>query len=288
MPAEVIVIDIETHPTTDAYQLAIIEREAREARPASNARVAVKAEWDSEGAAETRVAEAIAKTSCDTSLAEVLCAAFVAPGAVSTPGCLQTFSAMGPHSDEPTCLSRLAGSLHELSGPLTVWAGHNIRGFDLQILLNRWRRWGITPPASFPLFRAGRWDGNVYDTMSEFPCKTGFISLSNASRLLGLTAAKSLEWRGEPMTGARVKEAYDAGEYTMLLDYCACDVQAELALYNAMTFGGAWGVKPRPHNAAGVAHEPGPSAPTLYADADKASVGPGAADDCVLFDLFES
>lgn len=241
--ASLIVLDLETHPTRDPYTLAVLENEARMARPAHNTKVAIKAEWDTQEAEDARAADAVAKSALDTALAELLCVVLAAPGVVDHPAALKAFSAMAPACDETVCLSELSHWLQEHTDHGTVWAGHNIRSFDLQVLLNRWRRHGIRPPDYFPVFRAGRWDGNVYDTMTEFPCKTGFISLSSACRILGLPNAKPLEWNGKPMHGGLVKQVYDAGDYTFLVDYCACDVQAELALYNAMTFEGTWGVK---------------------------------------------
>ena len=47
--------------------------------------------------------------------------------------------------------------------------------------------------------------------------------------------APVVTWGGEVMGGARVAEAYEAGEFQMLCAYCAADVEACRQLYMALT-----------------------------------------------------
>ena len=53
--------------------------------------------------------------------------------------------------------------------------------------------------------------------------------------------AKTVQWLGEPMTGARVAAAFEAGEHQLILDYCEQDAIDEYELYKIMTFDDRYG-----------------------------------------------
>jgi hypothetical protein len=211
-------------------------REAVEKRPAQNTLKELKTLWDTEEAIEARAQKALAQTALDVTLAEVLCVCATADG---EPLC-GLFAQRPEPIEEFVVLERAAEVLNEFSGPDTIWVGHNIAGFDLPILLNRWRRHRITPPEHFPAY-SGRWMGRVFDSMLRIPTKTGFISLNEACARYGIPMQKDTIWQGEPMTGARVGEAFEAGEYALIAEYCMADVEMVGELYSVMTFGGTRG-----------------------------------------------
>ncbi len=238
MTAKRITVDIETYRTMIPAVVERVRSEAMEKSPAQNVRKEIKDEWNTTRAREQRAAEAVSRTAVNVLLAEVLCVCFLAdeePVELSLMPLERGTTVEG--------LTALSQGLDELAGPDTIWAGHNIAGFDLQVLLNAWRRNEIRPPEHFPRFNRGRWVGRVFDTMLRTPCENGlnFVGLSTVCEAYGMGAAKSRMWRGMPMCGELVGDAYDAGEYQVIVDYCADDVRVEDALYRRMTCGGTWG-----------------------------------------------
>lgn len=227
-----VVFDVETYRTREAEVVERLTREAIAKRPAESAKKDVKSQWDTSAARQARADEAVGSTSVDVTLAEVVCICAGAPGGEAE------FTCSG--DDEVATLHRAADWLDNVAGPDTVWAGHNIAGFDLSILLNRWRRFGIRPPRHFPVYAGGRWRGRVFDTMTRIPSRSGFVSLEEACRMHRVPM-RDVMWRGDAVDGSRVGALVDAGEWTVLEVYCGEDVAAEGRLYEALTLGGAWG-----------------------------------------------
>ena len=280
--ASVIDFDIETYRTRNERVIEALRVECAEKRPAGNKSKEEKALWDTEASREARFGEALGDTAKDVLLAEVLCCAFavewaggaagatgvdVVDGVDEVDGHAKTADGdirppvrggaahevmviwewsrsedIGEVLGERGGLSCLARVWDELAGADTVWAGHNVIGYDLAVLLNRWRRYGIRPPEHFPKYVNGRWIGRVYDTMYRTPCKNGmgFVSQDRVMDALGIPNV-GYAWGGAPMTGARVGAAYEAGEYGVIEEYCATDVRAQRALRRVMTCGGTWG-----------------------------------------------
>lgn len=225
-----IVLDIETYHTRVPQVAARIARDAIAKRPAQNTAVALKNAWDTQDQIQRRADEALAKTAVDVLLAEPLVV------------CLDdgveefVYGIMEP-AGEHVALSNLAHRL-EASTRDTIWIGHNVE-FDLSILTNRWRRHRITPPQWFPTYSNGRFRGRIHDTMRATPCESGlgYIKMSAVCEAYGLPEAKATMWEGEPMTGARVGAAYDAGAYDIIVEYCLADVRVTKALYEIQTLG---------------------------------------------------
>lgn len=230
---DVIIIDAETYPTRSPAVLAEIAHKALSARPAQNTAKTLKERWDTPEGERARVLDAVAKTGLDVVRAEVLCVAVATMGA--GPDVITGMSEGG----ERTAMARLAEVLSEC-GPETIWVGHNHARYDLPLFLNRWRAHGIRPPEHYPRWTGSRWLGRVYDTMQHVPSRNGFVSMAAACALVGLEG-KSVAWLGEPMSGARVADAYDAGEYDLICEYCAQDVADTRELFKRLTFHGQYG-----------------------------------------------
>ena len=234
--ARLIVFDIETYRTTNPAAMEQIREEAIEKKPASNTRKEVKMAWHTEAAREERAAEALAKTSVNVLLAEPLCVCWEADG--------DAYQADMMNRPEAEQLALLADAWDNQASQETIWCGHNIAGFDLAILLNRFRRHDICPPKHFPRYTDGKWRGRVWDTMLRTPCPNGlgFVKLSAVCQAHDIRSAKQeVHWNGEPMDGSRVAEAYEAGEYDLILDYCADDVSVQRDLYLRQTANDTWG-----------------------------------------------
>lgn len=227
-------LDIETSQTRNKSAVDAITEEVLAKRPAQNVAKEKKIEWDTESARDARVQEALAKTSLDVLLAEVLCVCWSTDEA--------HYRVDGMTEDQDEALRSLAEMWDEQAGPETIWIGHNIERFDMPILLNRWRRYHITPPEHFPRYHNGRWRGRIYDTMQMAPVQNGlgFVSCDALCQAYGVTP-KWVDWDGEPMDGSRVGEAYQAGQYDLILEYCDADVDTEHRLYMAMTGNDKWG-----------------------------------------------
>jgi predicted PolB exonuclease-like 3'-5' exonuclease len=69
------------------------------------------------------------------------------------------------------------------------------------------------------------------------PCKNGlgFVSLADVCEAYSIRCPKATEWKGEPMNGGRVGEAYEAGEHEVILEYCDEDTVITEALYLHIT-----------------------------------------------------
>jgi len=248
--ASVIVFDIETYSTRDPRMIEEIREEAISKRPAQNTAKELKIAWDTTEARAERGAEAVAKTALDPMLASVLCVVYRVYGLSPEPSdyftdCMADHELrQGQHYNdhahlaEGEALADLAQRWDEIAGPDTLWVGHNIEGFDLPVLLGAFLRHDIEPPAHFPRFSHGRWFGSIYDTMCHYPNnRAGFVSLDTACRALGMPAAKSHLWQGEPMSGKRVAAAYEAGACELIIEYCAVDVAAEARVFERLTNG---------------------------------------------------
>ena len=232
--ASMIVIDIETYRTRDEGAVARVTQDALLKQPAQNTAKELKLTWDTERARDERVSVALSKTSVDVLLAEVLCIATRSELGATT------FDGMG--QSEGDMLYEFVEEMDRVAGPQTIWVGHNIASFDLPILLNRMRRYGVVPPKHFPVYVNGRWQGRVFDTMKRTPCSNGLglVSLDNTCAAYGVPL-REVMWAGAPMEGSRVAEAFEAGAIETILEYCAEDVITELKLYGAMTFDFTWG-----------------------------------------------
>jgi hypothetical protein len=237
MKADWLCFDIESRATTRQAIIEQITRQAWEARPFSNTLKEEKALWDTREGREKRIAVAIAKTAVDPLLAEPLCICV---------SCLEGEVIVLDGMERPThkMILEMGDLIAKWCDKDTLFVGHNITGFDLGLLLTQFQQYGIKPPEVFPTYRRCHWRGSIFDTMEACPGRTPFISLVEAALAYGFEA-KNLIWRGEPMTGARVAEAYDAGEYQLIRDYCAQDVRDETTLFMAQTCGGTWGIGSR-------------------------------------------
>jgi predicted PolB exonuclease-like 3'-5' exonuclease len=240
-PARTIVLDIETHRTRDAAVIARLREEAFGKAPLKGATKEEKLDWHTEKSREERFAEVLDKTAVDPMQAEILC--IVVAQDDHSP---VRFAARTP-GEEADMLREFSRVINLFATPETIWVGHNLEGFDLPVLINRFRRLGVEPPDAFPVYlhAGGRYHGRVFDTMKRTPGRNPFISMEAACEVCGITLSQTM-WRGEPMHGGRVGEAYAAGYMDVILDYCAGDVLDTRELYNRLTFGDRWGTFPKP------------------------------------------
>lgn len=231
------VFDIESRATSRPDIIDRLTEQARNARPNHNTLKELKECWDSPEAIQARIEAAIAKTAVDPLLAEPLCICA---------SCLEEEVVVLDGMERPTheMILEIGNLIDEWCDRNTIFVGHNIEKFDLPLLLVQFQKLLIAPPDVFPTYRRGKWRGNIFDTMGATPSQTPFVSLVEAALAYGFEA-KQLMWRGEQMTGARVGEAYKAGEFQVIRNYCCSDVRDESALFMAQTCDGTWGLQSR-------------------------------------------
>ena len=232
MAARRIHIDCETYRTRNQAVIDRIKKESIEATPAQSVAKAKKDDWHTDEAIAERVKCALAKTSVQPLYAEILTICIKTEGSFS-----YTIDAM--EQTELSALIEFTDIVGSLSNENTIWTAFNGKKFDFMLLLNSMVRHGVRPPEHFPVY-AGGWRGRIFDTMERMPTPDIYTSFVSACEAYGIECKTSL-WKGEPMNGSRVGDAYEAGEYQIIRDYCMDDVLHEEQLYLAMTHNDTWG-----------------------------------------------
>mgnify|MGYP000896336555 CR=1 FL=1 len=225
-----IILDIETIPATSTK---IAEWIASTIKPPATIKLPASIEkWHRESKAEA-VAEAIDKTGLDGSFGQVVCIGYDlhdsgAPEAVyglDEPDLLTRFNAV---------LDTIPRNMHQA----TTVVGHNVSGFDLRFLFQRYIVNGIRPHAIInSASKAKPLDANVYDTMTQFAGFGNKISLDKLCMALGIPTPKG------DMDGSMVGKAVADGRLLDVVEYCKRDVAATRLAYRRMTFVDSPGIK---------------------------------------------
>jgi len=218
----IITLDIETIPTQRADILAYVASQVT--HPGNITKAETIAKWNEESR-PAAVAEALHKTALDGAFGQVVCVG-IAMGDNEP----ETFSEMS----ENTVLLELSDSLDRVSPKdffSTVIVGHNVSGFDLRFLVQRYIVNGIKPhPVITRAAQAKPWESDkVYDTMVQFAGVGNRISLDKLCMALGLLG------KGD-VSGKDVWPMVQAGELQKVAEYCAGDVRKTRAVYNRMVF----------------------------------------------------
>jgi len=140
------------------------------------------------------------------------------------------------NTDECPVLMQFIDFFNDAAGPDTWIIGHNNRGFDIPVLTTRFRRHKLIPPRHFPRWVNGRIRGNVYDTMQESASNKPYVSAQKAAIAHGLDGFKVTMWGDRIMDGSLVAEAYAAGAWDVLEEYCTSDVLASRELAKVLTY----------------------------------------------------
>lgn len=217
-----IILDIETIPADDAR---IVDFIAGTIKPPATIKLPASiAKWHAESKQEA-IEDAVSKTGLDGAFGRVCVIGFDIDGTVDALHGL----------DEPALLVAFNARLNTI--PRSLWSamtivGHNVSGFDLRFLVQRYIVNGIQPHAIISAAaQAKSWDSKVYDTMIQFAGYGNRISLDKLCMALGVPSPK-----GE-MDGSMVGQYVADGRIAEVVEYCKRDVTATGAVYRRMTFG---------------------------------------------------
>lgn len=106
-----------------------------------------------------------------------------------------------------------------------VFIGHNILGFDLNVIKKRSIIENVIPDFKIP-FAAKPWDDGVYDTMLRWDVKN-FTSQDKIALALGLGG------KGD-MNGSMVYQYWKDGRIDEIKDYCKRDVESVRRIHKRM------------------------------------------------------
>lgn len=114
----------------------------------------------------------------------------------------------------------------------TTLVGHNVSGFDLRFLTQRYIVHGIRPPMAIArAAQAKPWEvEKIFDTMIQWAGVSGRVSIEKLCLALSIPSPK-----GE-IDGSKVAEYVAAGKIAEVADYCKRDVEAARAIHHRMTF----------------------------------------------------
>lgn len=110
--------------------------------------------------------------------------------------------------------------------------GHNVSGFDLRFLVQRFTVHGMRPPLAIArAAQAKPWETEkVYDTMVQWAGAGSRISLDRLCKALSIESPKG------DLDGSKVYDYVKAGRIVEVSDYCAKDVEAVRKVHRRMTF----------------------------------------------------
>lgn len=221
-----IIIDIETLPTDRQDVRDFISATVKP--PATMSKPETIAKWVAESKAEA-VDEAVSKTGLDGTFGRVCVIGWALDD--ESPQTVQSAD------DEAFVLQAFADRMNKI--PLseqytTLIVGHNVSGFDLRFLIQRFIVNRIKPPLVIQrAAQAKPWEADkVFDTMIQWSgagAKPGG-SLDKLCLALGIKSPKG------DIDGSKVAAAVAAGRIDDVAAYCRDDVTATRAVYRRMTF----------------------------------------------------
>jgi len=218
-----LVFDIETIPTQSRVVKDFI---AKTIKPPATIKLETSIKKWHENDKESAIADSINKTGLDGAFGQVVCVGYD----LIEKGEKGVISSL----DEAVVLNEYNNVLNKI--PHNHWSsictvGHNISGFDLRFLLQRYIVNQIKPhPIIFRASYAKPWEATIiYDTMIQFAGTGGRISLDK------LCVALGLEGKGD-IDGSMVAKMVADGRLDEVAQYCASDVSKTRSVFERMTF----------------------------------------------------
>lgn len=219
-----IVIDIETIGTQRQDVIDFISATVKP--PATYKKPESIATWYKEEGPQA-IADAVAKTGLDGAFGQVVCIGYQVEDK-------PTMLVYG--LDEKEVLTRFNIMLDEdieaRDQAATSVVGHNVAGFDLRFLLQRYIVNGIKPHTLIKrAAEAKPWESEkVFDSMIQFAGVGNRISLDKLCLALSISSPKG------DMDGSKVSQYVADGRLSEVAQYCKKDVEATRKVFNRMTF----------------------------------------------------
>jgi predicted PolB exonuclease-like 3'-5' exonuclease len=115
----------------------------------------------------------------------------------------------------------------ELSNDVQLFIGHGVRFFDFKFLMQRSIIHGVSY-RKISMYKFA--DNPIYDTMDQWMCYDGTISLHELAIALGIPSPKE-----SGIDGSQVYDFYLAGKTQDICDYCERDVATVRSVYRRLT-----------------------------------------------------
>lgn len=218
-----IILDIETIAT---QRDDVIDYIAASVKPPSTYKKPESiAEWHKEQG-PAAIAEAVAKTGLDGAFGQV-CVIGYDLHDTGEPDAVYGLDERDVLTQFNAALDSIPRAMHNA----TTVVGHNVSGFDLRFLWQRYVVNGIRPHAIInAAAQAKSWDVKIYDTMTQFAGYGNRISLDKLCLSLSIQSPKG------GMDGSMVNQAVKDGRLLEVVEYCKRDVKATREVYRRMTF----------------------------------------------------
>lgn len=222
-------IDIETVPTDDPAVIAEIA--AGITPPKTMSKPETIAKWEAEER-PSMIEEAVKKTAFDGTYGRIVCVGWAYDDQEPVSMCGADERDLLSSFFTDVALNTKPAYTGDKSGPGVIVCGHNVAGFDLRFLWQRAVINGLKPPyALHTAMKAKPWDKTIADTMLMWSPEYGKkISLDALCRALKVESPKG------DMDGSKVWDAFKAGQFDRISDYCRGDVAAVRECYRRMTF----------------------------------------------------
>lgn len=214
-----IYLDIETLPTERADVIDMLASQIKP--PATYKKPESIAQWLTENR-ESELDSLVRKTALDGAFGRICCFGFAIDDQPA-----DTF--VGTETDILAGVSTLLNALNS-DRYTTLIIGHNICGFDLRFLLQRYIVNQL--PVPFLIRYAANlkpWESEkIFDTMAQWAGVGNRISLDKLCMALGVESPK------EDLDGSKVFDYWKAGRIAEIAEYCKKDVEATRQVFRRM------------------------------------------------------
>ena len=214
-----IYLDIETLPTERADVIDMLASQIKP--PATYKKPESIAQWLTENR-ESELDSLVRKTALDGAFGRICCFGFAIDDQPA-----DTF--VGTETDILAGVSTLLNALNS-DRYTTLIIGHNICGFDLRFLLQRYIVNQL--PVPFLIRYAANlkpWESDkVFDTMTQWAGVGNRISLDKLCMALGVNSPKG------DLDGSKVFDYWKAGRIAEIAEYCKKDVEATRQVFRRM------------------------------------------------------
>lgn len=218
-----IILDIETIPTDNARIIDWIADTIKP--PGTITKPESIAAWHKEKKSDA-IDEAVNKTGLDGAFGQVVCIGYD----LHDTGAVEAVYGL----DEAALLIEFNAVLDSIPQNMhnsTTIVGHNVSGFDLRFLWQRYVINGIRPHAIInAAAQAKSWDAKIFDTMTQFAGHGKMIGLEKLCIAFGIPTPKT------DIDGSMIGQAVADGRLLEVVEYCKRDVIATRSVYRKMTF----------------------------------------------------